>query len=101
MTKLKDFVETKLKNFKLFITEELNKVDISPISKKILISDLEYYSNDVNVFIQAIMQLMKYDVDNAVKLFLLKYDIKVEEIKNKIDYEKLKRYLNMFMDILK
>jgi hypothetical protein len=100
--KIKDFVEQKLKNFKIFIGEELEKTKVEEENKKELIASLELYSKDVTVFMQAMVQMSKYknNIDLAVSLFLANYKIKIEDIKESIDYDKLKNYLNMFIDVV-
>jgi hypothetical protein len=99
--KRKDFISNKLINFKKFIGEQLNKIDIVETDEAKMVADLEKYSNDVNVFITAIIELSKYKLDKAVELFLSNYNIDINEIKNDIDYDKLCKYLNMFIDVLK
>ena len=98
--KIKEFIIEKLENFKKFIKEELEKVTIAEKDKEMLIKDLQTYSDDVNSFTQAIIQLSKYEIDKAVAIFLLNYNIILEDIIDKIEYNKLKRYLQMFINIV-
>jgi hypothetical protein len=102
MVKIKEFVEKKLINFKKFISEELEKVNVDAEDKKEFISALDSYSKDTTIFMQAMVYLSRYkdDLNIAVSMFLLKYNIKIEEIKDNIDYDKLKKYLNMFIEIV-
>lgn len=99
--KISDFVKEKLINFETFLMEQFNKTNISPEISSKLLKELNEYKNDVNKFIQAIVTLSNYDIDNAIKLFLLNYNIDINEIKKDIDYDKLKRYLEMFIEIVK
>lgn len=100
--KVKDFLKEKIDNFKKFISEELDKINISDVKKDALITSLDKYSGDLNDFTQHILLLVKFEsIDIAVKHFLLHYEINIEDIVDKIDYIKLKKYLEMFIDLVK
>lgn len=100
--KIKDFLQEKINNFKIFIEGEMKKVDVDDNSKAELREALTVYSKDLNTFAQSILLLVQFDsLDDAVKYFLLNYNIKIEEIQEDIDYEKLKRYLECFLELVK
>lgn len=100
--KVREFLKEKIGNFKIFITEELNKISISDVQKEALVSSLDKYSSDLNNFTQHILLLVKFEsIDIAVKHFLLSYEINIDDIIDKIDYNKLKKYLEMFIDLVK
>lgn len=99
--KISEFIKEKLENFSIFINEQLEKVNIPNDSKINLVNNLTKYKQDINAFIHAIITLSGYTIDNAIKLFLLNYNINIDDIKDFIDYDKLKRYLEMFTDLVK
>lgn len=100
--KVKEFLKEKLEHFKVFIKEQLELSQIDDKKKDALITSLTEYSNDLNVFTQNILLLVKFDsIDLAVKHFLLSYDIEIDDVKDKVDYDKLTRYLKMFIDLVK
>lgn len=41
------------------------------------------------------------EIDDCVKIFLMKYDIDISIIKPHIDYDKLVRYIAMFLDVIR
>lgn len=99
--KISDFLKEKLENFNIFINNQLVLVSLPNINKEKLLNEIAYYKQNINIFIPSIIKLANYDIDNAIKLFLLQFDIKIEDIKDKIDYDKLKKYLEMFIDVVK
>lgn len=106
MAKIKDFLNEKLSNFEKFLINQieiLNNEGIQIEETKItcLKKELELLKNNTVVFVQQISFLEDKETDDAVKLFLLKYDIDINIIKPYIDYNKLKKYIEMFVDIIK
>ena len=99
--KIIDFLKAKLENFKKFINNQLELVDIPQENKDHLSVEITFYKQNITVFIPSIVKLANYDIDKAIKLFLLQYDINIDDIKEDIDYEKLKKYLTMFIDVVK
>ena len=99
--KIIDFLKAKLENFKKFINNQLELVDIPQENKDRLSVEITFYKQNITVFIPSIVKLANYDIDKAIKLFLLQYDINIDDIKEDIDYEKLKKYLTMFIDVVK
>lgn len=100
--KVKEFLTEKLNNFEHFIEDEMKKINIDESKKDELINSLKQYSSDLNLFTQSIMLLVKFkNIDQAVSIFLLNYDINIDDIKDNIDYNKLCRYLEMFLEMVK
>jgi hypothetical protein len=102
--KIKEFLSSKLENFEKFISEELKKlIELNKITIKSndnITNDLRNFKNNINYFISSIGKLPN-DLDNAIKVFLLQYEIDINLIREDIDYPKLKKYLEMFSDVLK
>jgi septum formation inhibitor MinC len=103
---LKDFLNEKLTNFERFINDQLVILDkegivIEEIKISALRKELELLKNNTVIFVQQISFLEDKETDDAVKLFLLKYDIDIAIIKPYIDYSKLKKYIEMFIDIIR
>ena len=98
--KIKEFIKEKLENFTIFVNSELSKVDVDDDKKAVLMSDMEKYTKDINLFIQSMMMLAGYDPHVAVKIFLAKYSIDVTKIMDDIDSANLIRYLEMFVSVL-
>lgn len=106
MTKIKEFLRSKLINFRLFINDQLlivkeNGIEIDMQNVLVLMNELDFYSNNLEQFITVISVLNNKTIDDSIKLFLLKYNIDINLIKEHIDYDKLKRYIEMFIDIVK
>jgi hypothetical protein len=99
--KISEFLNEKLNNFEKFIIEQMKYLEIPYENKEKLLIEISYYQQNINIFIPSIIKLANYDIDNAIKLFLLQFDIKIEEIKDNIDYTKLKQYIEMFIDVVK
>lgn len=106
MTKIIDFLNQKIVNFKKFIEEQIEKIKVGGVEleeRKIINirNDLNEFENNVNNFVICVSNLQNCKIDDCVKLFLLRYDIDINIIKNLIDYEKLSKYIEMFIDIIK
>jgi hypothetical protein len=102
MVKLNDFIKEKVNNFRNFVKEEMNKTEIPELFKQRVGADLDYFCTDNSVFITAVVQLAKFEnPEDAIKHFMDNYSINIDEFKDKIDYEKLYRYIKMFIDIVK
>lgn len=99
--KISDFLKQKLYNFKNFLIEQTEKVQIDETKKNKLLQEIAVYENDINLFIKSIVNMAKLNIDTAISIFLLNYDINIDEIRDKIDYNKLKRYIECFIDIVK
>jgi hypothetical protein len=104
MSKIKDFLSAKLSNFKVFIDQQFtnlktNGVDIGDSKITNIKNDIEAFEADLNQFVMYLSYLEGREIDDSVKIFLLKYDIDIEAIKPHIDYVKLKRYIELFMEI--
>lgn len=63
--------------------------------------EMDFYISNLNVFISVISALNYPNPHDSVKVFLLKYNIDVNEIRDYIDYDKLIRYIEMFNDVVK
>lgn len=106
MSKLKDFLNQKISNFKLFVDQQLETlkmrgVEIEENKIKNLKNDFAEFENNLNHFVQNMSYLEGREIDDCVKIFLLKYDIDIEIIKPHIDYDKLSRYIAMFLDVIR
>jgi len=110
MTKIKDFLKTKLINFKKFIQQQFEDISMRNLTleKPIvinnypkLIKELDFFSENIDSFISSLCVLNIDDVDQSIKIFLLNYEINIDDIKEHIDYDKLKRYIEMFFDVIK
>ena len=106
MTKIKDFLNQKLINFKKFIDEQFETLKTKNINiedSKILKmkKELEEFENNINHFVIQMDFLVNYEIDECIKVYLLKFDIDVSMIKEYIDYDKLSRYIEMFIEIIK
>jgi hypothetical protein len=99
--KISEFLIKKLDNFEQFIIEQLKDLQIPESNKDKLLCEITYYKQHINIFIPSIIKIAKYDIDNAVKFFLSTFDIAIEDIKDLIDYDKLKKYIEMFIDVVK
>ncbi len=104
--KIKDFLSQKISNFKTFIDQQFetlkfNGLEIPETNIMKIRKDFENFENDTNNFAKQISFLVGQDIDDCVKIFLMKYEIDIKQIKDIIDYEKLKKYISMFIDILK
>lgn len=99
--KISDFLKEKLNNFKIFALEQMEKAEIPKDKCDKLIEDLEIFQDDINSFIKSVVNLAKLDIDTAINIFLLNYDININDIKDKIDYDKLRKYIECFIDIVK
>lgn len=105
MIKIKDFIKTKLENFKKFLLEQIDILDKKIIlynkdGINTLIKELDYYIENLDKFISSISLLNK-NTDDNIKLYLSQYSIDINDIKDHIDYEKLKRYIECFLDCIK
>jgi hypothetical protein len=106
MAKIKDFLKTKLMNFKLFILDQINilqikRVDINEEGINKLVKELDFYIDNLDKFITCISLLNTKDIDGSICLFLSQYSIDVHSISDHIDYDKLKRYIECFIDTIK
>ena len=110
MTKIKDFLKTKLINFKKFIQQQFDDISMRNLilEKPIVINnynkllkELDFFSENIDSFISSLCVLNIDDVDQSIKIFLLNYEINIDDIKDYIDYGKLKRYIEMFFDVIK
>ena len=106
MTKIKDFLAQKIVNFKNFIDIQFDNLAICGLSideSKIsaIRNDFKVFESDINSFAQQINILKDMNIDDCVKLFLKKYDINIDTIKDNIDYDKLKKSIEMFINVLK
>ena len=110
MTKIKDFLKTKLINFKKFIQQQFDDISMRNLilEKPIVINnynkllkELDFFSEIIDSFISSLCVLNIDDVDQSIKIFLLNYEINIDDIKDYIDYGKLKRYIEMFFDVIK
>jgi hypothetical protein len=106
MSKLKEFLGQKIGNFKVFIDQQfeklkINGVDIEESKKTNIKNDLNEFENNISHFVQHMSYLEGREMDDCVKIFLMKYEIDINLIKPHIDYEKLERYLAMFLDVIK
>lgn len=104
--KIKDFLIQKLNNFKLFMNDELNKVivnnnHVTPMHIDALNKQLDFYIENINVFISFASMIDNKDTDFTIKMFLDKHGFNIDEFKDDIDYDRLKRYINMFNDVIK
>lgn len=104
--KIKEFLSEKLNNFKTFINNEFMK--LTPNFKLLfcdkvdaLNKDLNFYTINIDVFISTISALNYSNPHECVKVFLSQYNIDVSIIKDKIDYDKLIRYIEMFNEVIK
>jgi hypothetical protein len=105
MSKIKEFLTQKIANFKLFIAEQfeilkLNKVEIKEENITLLLKDLEHFEKDVNSFVQKMSYLQNRNIDDSIKAFLIIYDISIDQIREFINYKKLKQYICMFLDVM-
>lgn len=99
--KVKEFLSEKLKNFVQFIDKELKKVNISKEQKDKIRSDLNAYIKKLDIFTTCMYQLSNYgSIDKAIEVFLQNYEIDISKIKDDIDYDKLYRYIAMFIKII-
>ena len=106
MSKIKEFLSQKISNFKVFIDQqfELLKtkgIKIEEIKKTNIKNELSEFENNLCQFVQNMSYLEGREIDDCVKIFLLKYDIDVNLIKPHIDYVKLERYVIMFLDVIR
>lgn len=99
--KISDFLKQKLYNFKNFLIEQTDIIQLEESKKNKLLIEIEVYEKDVNLFIKSIINIAKLNIDTAISIFLLNYDINIDDIRDKIDYDKLKRYIMCFIDIVK
>lgn len=105
MSNLKEFLNKKIVNFTKFIDEQFellkkNGVDIQESKIINIKKDLKEFENNLSHFVQHMSYLEGRDIDDCVKIFLLKYDIDVVQIKPVIDYTKLQQYIAMFLDVI-
>lgn len=105
MIKVKDFVETKLVNFENFMNEQIEDViksghELNKEKIELLKKDFKEFRSDTTNFIQYMSVFNEKNVDDAVGIFLIKYDIDIEKVKPFIDYNKLKRYIEMFIEVI-
>jgi len=105
MTKIKDFIKSKLHNFKKFLLEQIdclnkNNIQYNRDGIKKLLDELDFYTDNLEQFIAQISTLNK-NTDDNIKLFLLNYSVNVDDLKYHIDYDKLKRYIDCFIDCIK
>lgn len=105
MSKLKDFLSQKLHNFKLFLDTQielvLKETDI-PEDKFInMKKDIENFEQNLNLFVQQMNFLQGKEIEECVKIFLQRYDIDINKIKTLIDYSKLQKYIEMFLEVIK
>lgn len=106
MSKLKDFLSQKLHNFKLFLDEQIEivKKEYAEIPEEKYVNmkkDIENFEQNLNLFIQQMNFLQGKEIDECVKIFLQRYEIDIEKIKTLIDYPKLKKYIEMFLEVIK
>ena len=99
--KISEFLKQKLYNFKNFLIEQTEHIQLEETKKNKLLMEIELYENDINLFIKSIINIAKLNIDTAISIFLLNYDINIEDIRDKIDYDKLKRYITCFIEIVK
>ena len=97
--KIKEFLQTKLNNFEIFMKEQIDKIQLSENNKNKLLGELSFFKNEPTAFISVFGQLPN-DTDKAIKKYCLNYNIEIDKIKDKIDYDKLKRYLEMFKETI-
>lgn len=105
MSKLKDFLSQKLHNFKLFLDTQieivLKETDISEDKFINMKKDVENFEQNLNLFVQQMNFLQGKEIDDCVKIFLQRYDIDIDKIKTLIDYPKLRKYIEMFLEVIK
>ena len=105
MSKLKDFLSQKLHNFKIFLDTQieivLRETDISEDKFINMKKDVENFEENLNLFVQQMNFLQGKEIDDCVKIFLQRYDIDIDKIKTLIDYPKLKKYIEMFLEVIK
>jgi len=105
MTKIKEFLKEKLHNFKIFISDQMYIVRDNDLIKNdkdiVLVNALDYYYQNIESFIGVISLLNPNNIDESIKGFLSNYEINIDEIKHLIEYDKLKRYIEMFIDLIK
>ena len=104
--KIGDFLVGKLNNFKIFINEELNKMlgknnNVNMDHIEAFNKEIDFFVQNVNVFISYVCTIANNDTDMIIRLFINKYGFDIEQLKNDIDYNKLKRYIEMFKDVIK
>lgn len=102
---IKQFLSKKLNNFHKFLVGELAKVT----NKSDIITDqhietfekeITFMTANIEVFMSLFQTIKMNDIDECIKMFLLKYNINIEDIINDIDYDKLKRYIEMFNEVI-
>ena len=99
--KIKEIIPQKLVNFREFLLEQFLKSEL-PIEKTKKISDeLESYMINLNLFIEMLFLLSGFDSETAVRLYLKSNDIEYDDIKDKIDSNKLIRYIEFFCGLVK
>ena len=106
MSKIKDFLNQKISNFKVFIDQQFetlknNKIEIDETKILNIKKDLTEFENNISLFVQHMSYLEGREIDDCVKIFLMKYDIDINLIKPHIDYVKLQQYIAMFLDVIR
>jgi hypothetical protein len=102
MVKIDDFLKEKVKNFRNFIKDELEKTTLGSLPKQQLMADLDFFCTDNNNFVNVAVKLAQFGTpDEAIKNFMNSYGINIDDHKDQIDYAKLCRYIKMFITIVK
>lgn len=104
----KQFITEKLTNFKKFLSDEfiklLNSEEHAGVFNsghvKTFHDEINFLINNVDVFISLFSSINVKDTDECIKVFLLKYNINIDDIRDGIDYNKLKRYIEMFNEVI-
>ncbi|MEL4382928.1 hypothetical protein, partial [Shewanella algae] len=78
MSKIKDFLNQKISNFKLFIEKQFETlktkgVELEETKINELKKDINEFENNLPHFVQHMSILTGREIDDCVKLFLLKY----------------------------
>ena len=96
MTTKEKFLKEKINNFIIFIDTKIGK-------ENNIYKEFIKYRNDINLFLQAIVQLSTYAKNRkfepeTIEKYLEMNDVKV--ILEKEDFIKLNRYFDMFIQII-
>lgn len=99
--KIKELIQQKLDNFCKFIIEEISKTNLPQEKINEFYKEIVIYTSDLNVFIQLLISISGFDNETAVKLYLSNHGVEYDNIKDKINNEKLLKYIEMFINIVK
>lgn len=90
-------------NFYVFIDEELRKLVIKGlISDDIHLKieeDLHLIMHCDNILNSSLSEL-PFDIDEAIRIFMMRYQVDIDEIHNEINYSKLVRFIELFRKLL-